>query len=108
MECNRRIFVKGFGSAFLGLIPFLKACNRPSGEIQSKEKKMETSLGTQISAVPRKSTPPHRCRTAKPSRNRHFRPRVILGTRCPVWGYPGRDSDPRRLFRRGQKKSNLP
>jgi hypothetical protein len=58
MECNRRALVKGLGGVILGLIPFLKACNRLSGEIQSKEEKMQTSQGTQISAVPRKSLPP--------------------------------------------------
>ena len=42
MECNRRTLVKGLGGAILGLTPFLKACNRLSGEIQSREEKMQT------------------------------------------------------------------
>ncbi len=108
MECKRRAFVRGLGFSFLGLSTFLKACNRMSGEIQSKEEKMQTGQGTQGSAVPRKSIPPHRRRGAKPRRNRHVRPGVILGTRCPVRGHPRCDSDPRRLFRRDQKKSDLP
>jgi len=58
MECNRRIFVKGLGFAFLGLSTFLKACNRLGGDIHSKEEKMQTSRGAQTSAVPRKSIPP--------------------------------------------------
>jgi hypothetical protein len=58
MDCNRRVFVKRLGFVLLGFPPFLKACNRPSGESQSKEEKMQTHLGTQISSVPRKSTPP--------------------------------------------------
>ena len=66
MECNRRLFLKGLGFAFLGFTTFLKACNRLGGEIQSKEEKMQTSQGTQISAVPRKSIPP--IDTAAPGR----------------------------------------
>jgi hypothetical protein len=66
MECNRRIFVKGLGFAFLGFTIFLIACNRLGGEIQSKEEKMQTRQGTQISAVPRKSIPP--IDAARPSR----------------------------------------
>jgi hypothetical protein len=58
MKCNRRIFVKGLGFAFLGFPPFLKACNRLSGEIQSKEEKMQTGQSTQGSAIPRKPAPP--------------------------------------------------
>ena len=58
MDCNRRVFLKGMGFVFLGFPPFLKACNRLTGESQSREEKMQTPPGTQISTVPRKSTPP--------------------------------------------------
>jgi len=58
MECNRRALVKGLGGVILGLIPFLKACNRLSGEIQSGEEKMQTGQSTQGSAVPRKPALP--------------------------------------------------
>ena len=58
MECSRRALLKGLGSAILGLLPFLKACNRLSGEIQSKEEKMQTGQSAQGSAVPRKPAPP--------------------------------------------------
>jgi hypothetical protein len=57
MGCDRRVFMKGLGVIFLGFTPFLKACNRLSGEIQSKEGKMQTSPGAQISSVPRKTIP---------------------------------------------------
>ena len=66
MDCNRRGFVKGLGAVLLGFTPFFGACNRPSGEIQPKEEKMQTSQGTQISSVPRKSIPP--IDTAAPGR----------------------------------------
>jgi hypothetical protein len=58
MECKRRAFVRGLGFSFLGLSTFLKACNRLSGEIQSKEEKMQTGQSAQGSAVPRKPAPP--------------------------------------------------
>jgi hypothetical protein len=58
MECNRRVSVKGLGSAILGLTPFLKACNRLSGEIQSREEKMQTGRTNPMSTVPRKPIPP--------------------------------------------------
>ena len=57
MECNRRGFVGGLGFAFLGFTPFLKACNRLSGEIQSREEKMQTGETGSRTAVPRKPTP---------------------------------------------------
>ena len=58
MDCNRRVFVKGLGFVLLGFPPFLKACNRLSGESQSKEQKMLTQQGRQISSVPGKSIAP--------------------------------------------------
>ena len=58
MECNRRALVKGLGGAILGLAPFLKACNRLSGEIQSREEKMQTGQAAPMTAVPRKPIPP--------------------------------------------------
>jgi hypothetical protein len=58
MECNRRALVKGLGGAILGLAPFLKACNRLSGEFQSREEKMETGRTNPIPSVPRKPIPP--------------------------------------------------
>ena len=66
MDSNRRVLVKGLGVVFWGFIPFLNACNRLSGEIQSKEEKMQRSPGTQTSSVPRKSIPP--IDTAAPGR----------------------------------------
>jgi hypothetical protein len=58
MECNRRALVKGLGGAILGLAPFLKACNRLSGEFQSREEKMQTGQNRSMEAVPRKPIPP--------------------------------------------------
>jgi hypothetical protein len=58
MDCNRRVFVKGLGFVFLGVTPFLEACNRLSGETQSKEEKMQTQPGTQLSSVRPRSIPP--------------------------------------------------
>ena len=58
MECSRRALLKGLGSAILGLTPFLKACNRQSGEIQSGEEKMQTGETGSMTAVPRKPIPP--------------------------------------------------
>ena len=58
MECNRRALVKGLGGAILGLTPLLKACNRLSGEIQSREEKMQTGQAAPMTAVPQKPIPP--------------------------------------------------
>ena len=58
MDSNRRVLVKGLGVVFLGFIPFLNACNRPSEEFQPKEEKMQISPGAQTPSVPRKSIPP--------------------------------------------------
>jgi hypothetical protein len=58
MECSRRTLVKGLGGAILGLSPFLKACNRLSGDFQSREEKMPTGQINPISTVPRKPIPP--------------------------------------------------
>ena len=58
MECKRRAFVRGLGFSFLGLSTFLKACNRLSGEIQSREEKMQTGQAAPMTAVPRKPIPP--------------------------------------------------
>lgn len=58
MECNRRALMKGLGSAILGLPLFLKACNRLSAEIQSREEKMQTGQTNPMSTVPRKTIPP--------------------------------------------------
>jgi hypothetical protein len=58
MDSNRRVLVKGLGVLFLGFIPFLNACNRPSGETQPKEERMQVSPGAQTPPVPRKSIPP--------------------------------------------------
>ncbi len=66
MDSNRRVLVKGLGVLFWGFIPFVNACNRLSGEFQSKEKKMEISPDTQTSSIPRKSIPP--IETATPGR----------------------------------------
>jgi hypothetical protein len=46
------------GFAFLGFTPFLKACNRLSGDFQSREEKMQTGKTGSITAVPRKPIPP--------------------------------------------------
>ena len=58
MECSRRALLKGLGSAILGLTPFLKACNRLSGDFQSREEKMQTGQTGSMTAVPRKPIPP--------------------------------------------------
>lgn len=58
MEWNRRYFVKGLGGVILGLTPLLKACNRLSGEFQSREDKMQTGQTGSMTAVPRKPIPP--------------------------------------------------
>lgn len=58
MECNRRALVKGLAGGILGITPFLKACNRLSGEIQSREEKMETGRTNPVPLIPRKPIPP--------------------------------------------------
>jgi hypothetical protein len=58
MGCDKRSFIKGWGLFFLVFIPFLNACNRPSGEFQPREGKMQISPGAQTPSVPRKSIPP--------------------------------------------------
>jgi hypothetical protein len=58
MDCNRRVFVKGLGFVFLGVTPFLEACNHLSGEPQSKEKNMQTQPGRQPSSARPRSIPP--------------------------------------------------
>ena len=55
---DNRILLKGVGVVFWGFISFLNACNPMSGEIQSKEEKMQISPGAQTPSVPRKSIPP--------------------------------------------------
>lgn len=58
MECNRRALLKGLGGAILGLTPFLKACNRLNGELQSREERMQTGQTGSMTAVARKPIPP--------------------------------------------------